>query len=48
MEEYLDEEDMEDMGLENERDSHWRIMFKDNNGWVDYEKYILNDKRWYI
>ena len=34
-----DEEEMEDMILDNERDCHWRMVFEDTDGGVD-------DKRW--
>ena len=43
-----DEEDMEDIKLDNERESHWRMVFEDNNGGVDDKKAFLHDKRWYV
>ena len=33
-----DEEDMGYVKLHNERERHWRIFFKDNEGGVDDEK----------
>ena len=41
-----DEEDMEDVKLDNERERHWRIVFEDNDGGVDDKKSILHAKRW--
>ena len=43
---YPDEEDMEYVKLDNERQSHWRIDFKDNYGGVDDQKVIIHAKRW--
>ena len=41
-----DEEDMEDVRLDDERERHWRMVFEDNGGGVDYDKELLHDKRW--
>ena len=40
-----DEEDMEDVKLDDERERHWRVVFKDNDGGVDDKKVILHAKR---
>ena len=45
MESDLDEENMEDVILDDERECHWRIIFEENNGGVDEEKYIIHEKR---
>ena len=37
---------MEDVILEDEREHHWRIFFKDNKGGVDDEKVVIYSKRW--
>ena len=44
MEDYPDEEDMEDVNVEEERKRHWRMVFEDNYGGVDYAKAFLHDK----
>ena len=41
-----DEEDMEYVILDNERQPHCRIVFKDNGGGVDDQKTILRARRW--
>ena len=48
MEEYPDQEDMEYMMLDNERQHHHRMVFEDIKGGVDYQKVILHihDKIW--
>ena len=38
MDPYPDEEETEDMILDKERDIHWRMVFKDNDGGVDDDK----------
>ena len=48
MDEYTNGEDMEDVRLDNKRDNHWRIVFKDNTRGVDNEKAIAHTKRWDI
>ena len=32
MEDSPDEEDMDDVNLDDDRESHWRMMFEDNGG----------------
>ena len=34
------------MKLDNERERHWKIAFKDNVGGVEDKKDILHDKMW--
>ena len=34
------------MGLEYDREHHWRMFFKDDKRGVDDEKFIINDIRW--
>ena len=41
-----DEEDTDDVNLDNERERHWRMAFKDNDGGVDNAKALLHAKRW--
>ena len=48
MEAYLYEEKMEDTGLNDERECHWRMFFLDNEGGVYSDKIILHDRRWYL
>ena len=48
MEPYPDEEDMEDVRLDNERERHWRMIFEDKDGGVDHQKGILHAKSWYV
>ena len=43
-----DEEDMEDINLDDNTERHWRMIFKDNDGGVDYTKTLLHAKRWDI
>ena len=40
-----DEEDKDDINIDDERESHWRKSFEDNEGGVD-EKALLHAKRW--
>ena len=39
---------MEDVRLDNKRERHWIVDFKDNDGGVDYQKEILHAMRWDI
>ena len=41
-----DEEDMDDVNLDNKRERHWRMVFEDNDGRVEYAKAFLNANRW--
>ena len=36
---------MEDIKLDNERESHWRIVLEDNDGGVDINKALLYAKK---
>ena len=42
---YPDEEEMEDLILDDERQHHWRMVFKDNDGGVDDVKKIMHAKK---
>ena len=46
MENFPDEEEMDDVNLDDERERHWRIVFKENGGGVDDAKALLHAKRW--
>ena len=46
MEDDPDEEEMDDVNLDNERECHWRIVFEDNDGGVDDENALLYAKMW--
>ena len=37
---------MNDVNLDDERECHWRMMSKDNDGGVEYAKALLHAKRW--
>ena len=41
-----DEEEIEDVVLNDEREIHWCMVFEENNGGVDGTKAILHDKKW--
>ena len=43
-----DDEKMDDVRLNNKRQSYWRVVFGDNKGRLYDEKYIIHDKRWYV
>ena len=45
MENDPDEEEMDDVNIENERERHWRNVSEDNEGGVD-EKALLHANRW--
>ena len=45
MEDNPDEEEMEDVKLDDEREIHWKMVFRDNYGGVDDKKSFLNAKR---
>ena len=40
------EEKIEDVVLDDERESYWNMVFEDNNGGVDGVKDLLHDKNW--
>ena len=46
METNPDDEEIEDVVLDYERDRHWRMVFEDNNGGVDGTKAFLHTKKW--
>ena len=46
MEDDPDEEEMENVKLDDEREHHWRMVFKDNYGGADDKKTLLHAKRW--
>ena len=46
MEDDPDEEDMEYVKLDDEREFHWRMVFGDNYEGVDDKKTLLYAKRW--
>ena len=48
MEDDTDEEDMEDVSLDDERERHWRMVFEENYGGVDDKNELLHAKRWDI
>ena len=39
---------MDDVNLDNERERHWRMVFKDNDGELYDAKALLHAKRWDI
>ena len=41
-----DEEDMENVNLDDDRECHWRMVFKDNDVGVENAKASLHAKRW--
>ena len=41
-----DEEDMDGVNLDKERERHWRMVFKEHYGGVDDAKAFLHAKRW--
>ena len=46
MEDDTDEEEMEYVNLDDERECHWRMVFKDNDEGVEDAKTLLHAKRW--
>ena len=46
MENDPDEEEMDDVNIYDERECHWRNVFKENEGGVDDKKSLLHAKRW--
>ena len=45
MEDKPNEEDIEDVNLDYERERHWRMVFEENYGGVDDAKALLHAKR---
>ena len=48
MQDYHDEEEMDDVNLDDERERHWRIVFENNGGGVNDAKALVHAKRWDI
>ena len=48
MEDDPDEEEMDDVNLDDERERHRRMVFEDNDGGVDDAKELIHAKRWDI
>ena len=48
MEDDPDEEDMDDINIDDKRERHWRMVFKDTYGGVDDAKALLHANRWDI
>ena len=46
MEDNPNEEEMDDFNLEDERESHCRMFFEENDGGVEDAKVLLHAKRW--
>ena len=46
MENDPDEEEMGDVNIDDERERHFRNVFKDNEGGVDDKKALIHAKRW--
>ena len=46
MEGYNYEEDVENINIDNDRERHRRMVFKEFNGGVDDKKALLHAKRW--
>ena len=47
MEDDHEEEDMDDVNLDDDRECHWRMVFEENDGGVDDTNELLHAKRWY-
>ena len=48
MEDDPDEEEMDYVNLDNERERHCRMVFEENYGGLDDAKALLHAKRWYL
>ena len=46
LEDCPDEEEMDDVNLDDEKERHWRVVFEDNDGGVDDIKSLLHAKGW--
>ena len=40
------EDKIEDVVLDDERESNWRMVFEDNNGGVGGTKFLLHSRKW--
>ena len=43
-----DEEEIENVNIDDGRELHWRMVFKDNGGGMDDAKAFPHAKRWYV
>ena len=43
---YSDEEEIEDVKLDYEKERQWKVVFEDNDGGVEDKKELLHAKRW--
>ena len=41
-----DEEEVEDVVLNDDRELHWRMVFEDSNGGVNGTKALLHARKW--
>ena len=48
MEDDPDEEEMDNFNLDNERERHWRMVFKDNDGGLDNSNAFIHTKIWCV
>ena len=48
MEDDPDEEEMDDVNIDDDRERHWRMVFEENYGGLDDAKALLHAKRWYL
>ena len=48
MEDDPDEEETDYVSLDDKRERHWRMVFKDNDGGVEDAKALLHGNRWDI
>ena len=46
MEDYTDEEDMEEVKLDDDMERHWRIVFEYNDGVVDDNRSLIHSNSW--
>ena len=46
MEDYPDEEEMDDVNIDDERERHWRMAFEEIDGGVDDKKECLHANKW--
>ena len=48
MEDDPDEEDMDDVNVDDERECHWMMVFENNDGGVYNAKVLLHAKTWNV
>ena len=46
MEDNPDEEEMDGFELDDDRGRHWRMVFEDNYGGLNYTKVLIHARRW--